>query len=524
MCIGTTTGWSDITPGGSWTSGLPPVATVTTGGLLSGISAGTATITYSVSGCTATKTITVNTLPPAIGGPDHACIGGTISLTEPGSGTWSSSNPAVATVGSSTGTVTGLVAGGTIITYSLGAGCTATKPVTVNGLPTPITGTTHACLGGTSTLGNATAGGLWSSSNPAVATVSTTGVVTAISGGTATISYLLPTGCPATVLFTVITVPAITGVHNICAWGDTMTLHDANTTGIYTSTLATMTNLGLGTGRITGNAPGIASVTYILPTGCSTTATFTVNPLPNIVSGWGGVCTGATRTLSDATPGGVWSSSNTLIAAVGSSTGIVSGLTAGTARITYQLTGTGCRVDTPITVYPTPAAIAGPASVFIGTPVTLTDATLGGAWSSSNTSRATITAAGVVSGVSTGTVTMTYNMGGGCVATKTLNIMPSLTGHKTSPGSGQTTLAAGRDIRILPNPTDGLFAVELEWDRAEELQLTMMSMTGVVVQQQAVTTTEGTTTVPVRLNVAPGIYLLTITGSDTRYTARVVVR
>jgi len=54
--------------------------------------------------------------------------------TSGGTGTWSSSDPAVATIGSSSGIVSGVAAGTTTITYSLFAGgitCTTTRAITI---------------------------------------------------------------------------------------------------------------------------------------------------------------------------------------------------------------------------------------------------------------------------------------------------------------------------------------------------------------------------------------------------------
>jgi Secretion system C-terminal sorting domain len=54
----------------------------------------------------------------------------------------------------------------------------------------PITGTGSICVGDTTSLHDATSGGIWSSSNPAVATIgSTSGLVTGITTGTVIISY-----------------------------------------------------------------------------------------------------------------------------------------------------------------------------------------------------------------------------------------------------------------------------------------------------------------------------------------------
>lgn len=49
------------------------------------------------------------------------------------------------------------------------------------------------------------------------------------------------------------------------------------------------------------------------------------------------VCTGKTTTLSNAVSGGTWSSSNTGVATVNSISGVVTGVAAGTANITYLL-------------------------------------------------------------------------------------------------------------------------------------------------------------------------------------------
>src|ERR1700741_1603442 len=101
------------------------------------------------------------------------------------------------------------------------------------------------------------------------------------------------------------------------------------------------------------------------------------------------VCEGAVTTLTDITPGGTWSSSNGRVATVGSGTGIVTGVLAGTTIITYTLP-TGCTADTPVTVLPIPSAITGPTSVCVGSIISLTDPTAGGTWSSSDPTMATV--------------------------------------------------------------------------------------------------------------------------------------
>ncbi len=82
--------------------------------------------------------------------------------------------------------------------------------ITVNSLPT-ITGNLTECVGGTTTLtGSAIAAtnNAWISSNTAIATVSSSGLITAISSGTSIITYTNSNGCSATVNFVVKALPS----------------------------------------------------------------------------------------------------------------------------------------------------------------------------------------------------------------------------------------------------------------------------------------------------------------------------
>ncbi len=134
-----------------------------------------------------------------ITGPTSVCNGDFIILTDatPG-GTWTSSSTSIAVIAGTTGTtgtVLGVAVGVAIITYTVG-GPYVTYAITVNPLPSPIGGPTSLCAGTTVTRTNLAFGGVWSSSNPAVATIgASTGVVTGLTPGTATIMYTLATGC-----------------------------------------------------------------------------------------------------------------------------------------------------------------------------------------------------------------------------------------------------------------------------------------------------------------------------------------
>jgi hypothetical protein len=179
-------------------------------GVAIGRVAGTSTITYALgTGCNAQVILTVNPLPAVITGFPQVCEGLTTNMSSTTiGGIWSVGDPGVAYIDPSTGVATGLsaatpgtggAAGITVVTYTLPAtGCIRSQSFTVNPLPSPITGLMNVCEGAITVLSNATPGGTWVSSNPAIATVDASGVVNGIAAGSVIISYVLPTSCIAT--------------------------------------------------------------------------------------------------------------------------------------------------------------------------------------------------------------------------------------------------------------------------------------------------------------------------------------
>ena len=115
----------------SWTSSAPTVASVSTSGLITALSAGTTTITAASGGKTGTLNITVSLVPVArvvLTLPKAAQVGRTATVASElrnSSGTvltstsrafgWHSSNEAIATI-SATGVITGITYGTTIVT------------------------------------------------------------------------------------------------------------------------------------------------------------------------------------------------------------------------------------------------------------------------------------------------------------------------------------------------------------------------------------------------------------------------
>ncbi len=443
VCAGATTALSDVTSGGTWSSVSPGIATVSSTGNVSGVLAGTSSIAYTLpTGCATAIVVTVNVQPGAILGAASLCPSTTTILSDsPSSGIWSSSNTAIATIGSVTGIISGISAGTTLISCTLPDGCFSTLTETVNPLPAAISGTASVCEGAVTSLTDADAGGTWTSGSGGTAVAGSAGDITGVLAGTATVSYTLATGCATSIVMTVNPQPAaVSGATSVCT-GTTISLSDIPTGGNWTSGSIGVATIGSSSGIVSGIAAGTSVITYTLPAGCFSTLTETVNASPAAITGALVVCAASVTTLSDITAGGTWSSGSTGTATAGSA-GDVSGISAGTANITYALP-TGCATTAIVTVNPLPGGIIGDSSLCVGTTTVLSAVPAVGEWSSGDPGIATIgSATGIVSGVSAGTVVISCSLPTGCATTlvETVNPSPAAISGPALVCAGSTTI------------------------------------------------------------------------------------
>jgi len=466
VCVGAAIALSESVAGGVWSTGSAGIAAVGSAGVVSGLSVGSALISYSVTNscgtASDTATVVVNPLPVAgtISGTLSVCAGSTTSLSDGiAGGVWSSGGLGFATV-SSTGVVTDVAAGTSLMSYSVTNSCgtaVATATVTVNPLPVAgsITGTLSVCTGASTSLGATVAGGSWSSSVGAT-TVSSTGVVTGVAAGTSIISYSVTNSCGTAVA----------------------------------------------------------------------TTTVTVNPLPDAgsITGSAFVCVGSSITLIDGVSGGTWSSASG--AATLSSAGVVSGVAAGIATISYSITNScGAAVaTTTVTVYPLPAAgtISGMDSVCVGNTSKLSETTMGGVWSSVYPAVASVNSSGVVIGVITGVDTIEYTVTDSDHGCSAWAVFPFAVRPFTECNEG--VAAPGRskgEVTLFPNPNDGSFVLSVPAIATEPAHVTITNMVGKKVNEFV---TGANANIPMKLNVPAGVYFISVATPSGVYNAKLVFK
>ena len=386
---------------GTWTSSSPSVATISASGLATAVAAGTTSISVTFGGVTQATTLTVSaattatlssiSLTDAEGGSvvvgttdqyiataiysdnSHSDISGTVA--------WTSSSPNVATV-SASGLVTALSAGTTNLTATSGSvsqqATVTVSAATLTSLAVTSTNTTFSA-GSTSQFTatgvysngshqNLNSAVTWSSSNSAIFTVDSNGLVSGLTVGNANV---------------VATLGTVSGNSRVVITG------------------ATLSSIGLSSSE----GASIAAGTHTLITAVGT---FSDN------------------TTLDITQSATWTSSNSAVATV--QAGSVKGVAVGTAIITAtagSVSKTFSLTVTAATLSSIGVTDAQGGSIAIGSTDQLTATgafsdnssqnltqVAATTWTSSNAQVASINQAGLVNAVATGSVTITASNSG----------------------------------------------------------------------------------------------------------------
>ncbi|MBK8622946.1 MAG: Ig-like domain-containing protein [Saprospiraceae bacterium] len=434
ICIGSTTNLQPST-GGSWISLQPAVASVNTGGIVTGISTGTAQFRFTdaLTGCVSDPTPVHNVSPKpvvSVTGTTEFCQGTTTQLSPVSGGSWTSLNPSVATV-TNTGVVTGISAGTARFVFTSNQGCSSdpTQQIIINAKPlTVFVGGTEICVGSTTQLSPGT-GGSWISARNNIATITNSGLVTGLAPGTTNFVFVnANTGCTSDSTINVVVNPAPTpgrlGSGTVCI-GQTVQL--TPTAGGTWTTLSPDVAIVSSSGLVTGIGSGVASFKFTVSnTACEVIyysgATVLERPVISLL-GASSICIGGTTQFSP-NSGGTWSAMPPSIASIDAA-GIVTGITQGIATFTFTQISTGCvsSASTPVTVLARPSvAINGPSVICIQATTQLIPAS-GGSWTSGNPAIATVSSGGLVTGVSAGSTSFIFtNAETGCTSASTSNV------------------------------------------------------------------------------------------------------
>ncbi len=357
VCFGSTAVYTDGVPGGYWATADETIDLVDSSGHLTTVDTGYGGVVYFYTdtfGCQAAVDMEVYIAPsPVLAGilADTVCLhdSAIVATSLPG-GTWTISDPAIATVGLS-GYVIGLSAGTTMIAYTVtnAYGCSAEVHNFFTVMAIPDTGILNVpdsiCLNTSTSVGSSAGGGYWTSSDTSIAIIDSFGNLSGVDTGYVTLTYTVYNwhcNSSATHTIHVITtpyVPPIVGDNLICL-GASTTLTDALPGGFWLSADSSIAAID-SFGGVTGVGSGTTLVAYVVQNMCGigyALDTITVVPPTPPITGVAAVCSGSTTTLANIVPGGTWSSSNTDVATVDPATGVVTGVGYGTATITYTAT------------------------------------------------------------------------------------------------------------------------------------------------------------------------------------------
>ena len=486
-----------------------------------------------------------------------------ITLPESSDGTvqWASDKPNVVYV--TDGVLTALSPGTATITVSaLNGDASAKFTVTVPGYKVEVSETTVSLkVGGQTVLSAGYEGGHplmgpieWTSSNPAVAIVSSDGTVTAVSAGTAVVTAKAPNGNTAQCVVAVSSPQVTISGSSLLYVGESATFKaTAEGVGGFTWQSSNPSSVTVDqNGRVTAVAEGYAVITATADGGSGASASITVTVQSvkaesvEIDRSSLTLTVGGTQTLK-ATVGPddaankavVWSSSNPQVASV-SSAGVVTAIAPGTAVITVTTVDGSLTDSCTVTVQGEVSSIVLDRTVVSlkvseTTTIDATTAPQEGAkitWKSSDTKVVSVSADGTIRGVSPGTATIAATCGD-VSATCTVTVygdsevvdkgtVDNPDGTKTN--TTEETIDAGDSTVVKTTETttdaDGnVQGTEVSITATTEGSGTETKVT-IVTDAAGNSTAESTTTVPATVSMSNGRQTISVSPADIMAAAK----
>ncbi|NDC42424.1 MAG: T9SS C-terminal target domain-containing protein, partial [Chitinophagia bacterium] len=483
LCPTTTGAFTATVAGGNWSSAAAGIVSVDAAGTVTGVTSGTANITYTVvNGCGTDRTTSAVTVSPVtdagtITGAASVCVTApaTFRATVSG-GTWSALPAGRANIATD-GTLTPITTGADTVVYTVTDACgTDVTTMVTNIDAVPVTGTLSTIFGLTpgaaTTVTSTTTGGSWSVTNTTNATVSTGGVVTALNTGNDTVVYTIANACATVNIsrgFVVTGASAagtISGPTGVCQ-GSFITLTSSVAGGRWSSSTPAIASVAATTGSVRGNSAGMVVITYTSGSAVSTYAVLVNNNTIGAVSGVSSLCPSTSTTFTDLTPGGTWTNSNPSIGSINAGTGVYNATASGADTIKYTVVN-ACGVITAkrnisVTLPPSPGSISGTLStVCNGRSFTYTNSVRGGVWAFSNPTVATIAAVSspsvTITGMAVGADTLMYTVTGACGLTSTVTRVININTVPAIGGGTTTTVAVGGSITLTNSVSGGTWS------------------------------------------------------------------
>ncbi len=281
-------------------------------------------------------------------------------------------------------------------------------------------------------------------------------------------------------------------------------------------------------GRI--NAPNTLGVgCSFIDSAINLGANWTTVGLPNLFVDYGSVgiapdtsiCIGASAAFSASEPGDIWSSSMSAIAEVDSVTGVVTGISTGTVAISL-FKASGCVFIRSVTVDAQieGMVISGPDTICVGTMGMFTSTYPGGTWSMTNPS-ATVTSAGIVSGIVSGMDSIVYTITNSCGSSAASKQILISDGENCRTALSPNRSRTDSSLIISPNPNMGRFYLTVYSAENGMLDVDVIDMTGNVTAQFTIQSNRET---QLDLTHPSGVYILRARTNSGLLFARIVIQ